>query len=199
MLPEHGKKADAPRLTAKLTPAASAPALTSANAETKPAELLSPLSTPVTGHSETENGARSVSVSPDAPAPPAEVNRQVTAAPPSNMPAQANPGQVSAEGPATPANAAETVHTVQPAKLLSRPALSYPPLALEAHVGGDVHLQANVRADGTVGGVRIVRGSALLNDAAVDLVQNSRYQPALVDGRPVRSDVDVVISFRLPH
>ena len=106
---------------------------------------------------------------------------------------------VALAGTPTAPKTAEAAPAVQPAKLLSRPALHYPPLALGARVAGDVHLEANVRADGSVASVRVVKGFLMLNSAAKELVQNSRYEPALVDGRPVRSYVDVTISFRLPH
>jgi TonB family protein len=201
---QESAKADVP----KLPPTASAPPVmtaASSQPESQPSSGLRPL--PASIHSETEKQAppAASAVAPQTPAAPVEVSRQIppalpaTSSTPSNLPPKTDPGLVSPAAPAAPSTTAERAPAVQPAKLASRPALHYPALAFGARVQGDVQLEANVRADGTVAGVRVVKGVVMLNDAAVELVQNSRYQPALVDGRPVRSYVDVTISFRLPH
>jgi TonB family protein len=183
----------------KLTSTAGAPAIASGAPQPEVPATLQPVSTTV--HSEVEKEITSVNEGPQKPIPLVLISRQIPAALPSNTlaspPSETGPGLIS---PATvPATTLERASVVQQARLLSRPALVYPSLALEARVQGDVHLEANALADGTVADVRVMSGILMLNDAAVALVKNSRYQPALVDGRPVRSFVDVTISFRLPR
>jgi len=186
----------------KLTATGAAPVPATAYAESEPAVPLPVRPVLIAVQSEVAREVPSVTEGPQTPKPLVEVSRQIPAALPSstpaNLPAEISSGPVS-PGAAASTPGAERASGVQPAKLLSRPALRYPALALEARVQGDVHLEANVLADGTVSSVRIVSGLLMLNDAAAALVKNSRYQPALVDGRAVRSYVDVVISFRLPR
>jgi TonB family protein len=181
----------------------SAPMLTAGSAQPESGVPSPPLPVPITLHSEIEKEVPSITVGLDSRQPPAEASQQIPASPPIslpvNLPNATNPGLVPAAGSTASTGSAQRPAAVQPAKLLTQLSLRYPSLALEARVEGDVHLEAIVRADGTVGSVKVVSGVLMLNDAAVASVQNSRYQPALVDGRPVRSYVDITVSFRLPH
>jgi TonB family protein len=181
----------------------SAPVLTAASGQPELGGPSPPLPVPITLHSELAKEVPSITVGLDARQTPAEASQQIAASPPvslpANLPSAMTPGLVPPAGPTASTANVERPAAVQPAKLLTHPSLRYPSLALEARVQGDVHLEATVRADGTVGSVKVVSGVLMLNDAAVASVQNSHYQPALVDGRPVRSFVDITVSFRLPH
>ena len=65
-------------------------------------------------------------------------------------------------------------------------------------VEGDVIMEAVVRADGSVGDVRILRGlGAGLDARAVDAVRQWRFQPARRFGTPVDVLVEVAVEFRL--
>lgn len=65
-------------------------------------------------------------------------------------------------------------------------------------VEGDVLLEVVVRADGTVGSVRVVRGlGAGLDDRAADAVRQWRFSPARRLGTPVDVLVEVAVEFRL--
>jgi TonB family protein len=65
-------------------------------------------------------------------------------------------------------------------------------------VEGDVVLEVVVRADGTVGTVRILQGlGSGLNERAVEAVRRWRFAPARRFGTPVDVLVEVAVEFRL--
>jgi len=80
------------------------------------------------------------------------------------------------------------VHSVLPA---------YPDAAKQAGVEGPVRLKAVIAKDGTVQSLRVLSGDAALVDAAVEAVRQWRYQPTLVDGKPVSVITIVTVDFRL--
>jgi protein TonB len=65
-------------------------------------------------------------------------------------------------------------------------------------IEGDVVLEIVVRADGSVGDVRIVNGlGAGLDRRAVDAVRQWRFSPARRFGTPVDVMVEVAVEFKL--
>jgi TonB family protein len=79
-------------------------------------------------------------------------------------------------------------------KLISKVAPVYPPAAASQHVHGDVVLDITLKEDGTVDAVNVIDGNAVLADAATTAVKQWRYQPLLVQGKPVLKFV-IVVSF----
>jgi hypothetical protein len=71
----------------------------------------------------------------------------------------------------------------------------YPPIALQAHVTGDVDLRLGIRQDGTVESAVAVSGPELLQRAALDSAQKSKFECGKCSGpaNPVR----LLYSFRL--
>ncbi len=65
-------------------------------------------------------------------------------------------------------------------------------------LSGDVELEIVVRADGTVGTVRLLRGlGAGLDQRAIDAVKQWRFSPARRFGTPVDVMVEVAVEFKL--
>jgi protein TonB len=85
---------------------------------------------------------------------------------------------------------------VVPAKLLRRVEPTYPPMARTMRLSGDIRMDITVAEDGHVKGVANVNGIPLLAASAVEAVKKWRYVPAMQDGKPVESTVDVTIRFR---
>jgi len=56
-----------------------------------------------------------------------------------------------------------------------------------------------IGADGTVRSMKLLSGSPLLAPAAMDAANYWQYLPALLNGKPVETDQDIEIDFRLPH
>jgi len=53
---------------------------------------------------------------------------------------------------------------------------SYPPLALQARIQGDVQIAVGVRGDGTVESASVASGHPILGRAALQSAQNSEYE-----------------------
>jgi TonB family protein len=80
----------------------------------------------------------------------------------------------------------------------SRVLPTYPRLARERRLGGVVVLHVQVRADGSVGAVRVMRVSASgagFEEAASAAVRRWRYRPGQRDGQPVESYTVAVVRF----
>lgn len=75
---------------------------------------------------------------------------------------------------------------------------SYPAAAQAAHVTGAVVVEATVGPDGKVLDARVVRSIPLLDQAALDAVQQWEYSPALLNGKPVPVIMTVRINFTQP-
>jgi protein TonB len=73
----------------------------------------------------------------------------------------------------------------------------YPVLAQQAKVGGVVYLQAIIARDGSVKDVQVLRGNALLNEAAVAAVRQWRYSPTTLGGVPVEVILSVTVNFQI--
>jgi protein TonB len=73
----------------------------------------------------------------------------------------------------------------------------YPALAKNQHVEGDVRVDALIDATGHVSAMKVVSGATLLHQAAMDALRQWKYQPALLDGKPVPMHLTVTIQFRL--
>lgn len=86
---------------------------------------------------------------------------------------------------------------VKSARLLHAVPPVYPPIAKSQRISGDVRMDALVDETGHVTTMRIVSGPVLLHQAAMDAVRRWRYQPAMLDGRPVPMHLTVTVQFRL--
>lgn len=84
----------------------------------------------------------------------------------------------------------------EPRKLQHKDPL-YPAEARAAKVSGIVILDALIGTDGTVKDLKIVRGQALLNQAALDAVQQWVFTPTMLNGAPVEVMMTVTVNFQL--
>jgi protein TonB len=73
----------------------------------------------------------------------------------------------------------------------------YPPLARAAHVEGTVILEAVLGADGFVREVRVLRSIRLLDQAALQAVEQWQFTPTLLNGEPVPVVLTVTVMFSL--
>lgn len=86
---------------------------------------------------------------------------------------------------------------VMAANLIASPAPAYPPAARDAHVEGEVIVEAVVSRDGEVISARVVSGPPLLQQAAREAVERWHYRPFLVDGHPAEIATTARIEFHL--
>lgn len=74
---------------------------------------------------------------------------------------------------------------------------AYPDAARRAQVAGTVLLRAQVSPHGDVDGVTVLKSIPLLDPAAISAVRRWKYQPALLEGRPVVGYVTIAVRFQL--
>jgi TonB family protein len=97
--------------------------------------------------------------------------------------------------PAAAAPAAKIGGQLVPARVVARVDPEYPKLAREAGASGVVELEATISADGRVKNPHVIHGNSMLQKAAIDAVMQWRYQPALLNGKPVESPVEIRLNF----
>jgi len=103
-------------------------------------------------------------------------------------------------GPAAPTNAGGIVRvggSVRPPELLQQTQPDYPEIARAAHVQGTVVIDAVIDTTGNVISERAVSGPGLLVPAALSAVQQWKYQPTFLNGKPVKLAMEVTVSFHL--
>jgi TonB family protein len=74
----------------------------------------------------------------------------------------------------------------------------YPPQARLQRLEGRVVLAAVIMEDGTLRDVRVIEGEPLLAQSAVDAVQQWRYKPYELDGKPVKNLIRINVDFKFP-
>jgi TonB family protein len=84
---------------------------------------------------------------------------------------------------------------VQAAKLVEKPEVVYPPMALQARIQGTVRFNVIVSPEGRVENATLISGHPLLVPAAVVAVRAYRYQPTLLNGVPVHVITQVEVPF----
>jgi TonB family protein len=75
----------------------------------------------------------------------------------------------------------------------------YPWQAVAAGVQGSVILEAIVNEEGAVESVRVLRSIPLLDRSATKAVEQWRYSPLLLNQRPTRFVLTVVLTFNLEN
>jgi protein TonB len=98
--------------------------------------------------------------------------------------------------PGPPPAAIKGGQLVQP-KLISSMASTYPAAAKAAHAQGDVLIDALIDNTGKVVATKVINGSPLLQQAAVDSLRFWKYEPARLNGEPIPIHIKVNVSFRL--
>jgi TonB family protein len=86
---------------------------------------------------------------------------------------------------------------VKSAKLISSVSPTYPLLAKNQHISGDVLIDALIDANGHVTTMKVISGPTLLHQSAMAALRLWKYQPATLDGKPVPMHLTVTLQFRL--
>jgi protein TonB len=83
-----------------------------------------------------------------------------------------------------------------PTKIRDVPPI-YPPVAQSARVQGVVILEVTIGTTGLVQDARILRSIPLLDQAAIDAVEQWQFTPTLVNGQTVPVIMTVTVNFSL--
>jgi periplasmic protein TonB len=105
------------------------------------------------------------------------------------------PGNV--KQPAAPEAPLPVGGDVKTAKLISSVSPTYPLLAKNQHISGDVLIDALIDANGHVTTMKVISGPTLLHQSAMAALRQWKYQPASLDGKPVPMHLTVTLQFRL--
>ena len=82
-------------------------------------------------------------------------------------------------------------------KVLKRIEPDYPAEARAAGVGGAVVLETEIREDGSIGTIRVVRPLGYgLDEAAIEAVKRWKFKPARQDGKPISVIYGVTLNFK---
>ena len=85
--------------------------------------------------------------------------------------------------------------TIQQNRLPDPAEPQYPAGALQEHTEGDVDIAVVIAPDGTVTSAKLIRGTPLLQDAALAFVKASKFRPFMLSGTPVEVHTTARISF----
>lgn len=107
----------------------------------------------------------------------------------SNIGADANPGIFAAL--MTPGG------RVKEPKLIVQSAPNYPAMAKRTQVEGEVTVSAIIDITGKLTNMKVVSGSPMLQQAALDSLSTWKYQPASLNDKPVPVQTSITVKFRL--
>jgi TonB family protein len=82
-------------------------------------------------------------------------------------------------------------------QLVMKSAPNYPAMATRASVEGDVTVDAVIDTTGKLTSMKVVSGPLLLQQAALDSLRTWKYQPALLNDKPVPVQTSITVKFRL--
>jgi TonB family protein len=105
--------------------------------------------------------------------------------------------------PASRESQPDSVHRVRvpeevSKRLLVRPiAPVYPVLARQAHIQGQVVLDADISKNGRIETLKVISGDPRLIQAALDAAKELRYKPYLLNGEPVAVNTRIIVGFTL--
>jgi TonB family protein len=88
---------------------------------------------------------------------------------------------------------------IMAANLISSPSPAYPAAASDVGVQGEVTVNALVGKDGNVLSATIVSGPPLLREAAIRAVEQWKFHPFLISGKPAIIAATAIVDFELTH
>ncbi|HEU5400502.1 MAG TPA: TonB family protein [Terriglobales bacterium] len=117
------------------------------------------------------------------------------------------PPKVTADGSSGVTNILSMVKPTQPQAafqsssigapvLIRQVAPQFPAFARQMHIKGDqVILNGTVEKNGSVSNIKVIRGKQVFVEPAVNAVKEWKYKPAMLNGEPTPSTVEIVVNF----
>ena len=115
---------------------------------------------------------------------------------PRSEPASTAPAVPNLSDEFAPARAREPGN-LEPATLISRRNPVYPAIAKQSLISGSVEVHFRISPRGNVYDVKSVHGSPILAQAAIEAVEEWRYEPARLNGAPIDSRGSTNFDFKL--
>ena len=95
-----------------------------------------------------------------------------------------------------PALAVKVSQGVSQGLLIQRVTPKYPPAALRLHAEGAVQIEVTINKEGKVTNPKVLSGSPVLAQAALEAVRQWRYKPYYLDGAPVEIQTQITVNFK---
>ena len=73
---------------------------------------------------------------------------------------------------------------------------TYPVVAKQNNIQGDVKIEATISETGRVSRMKVISGPPLLQQPAMDALRQWKYEPSTLDGKPVAVQLVVTVQFR---
>ena len=99
--------------------------------------------------------------------------------------------------PDDPAAKHPLVSVLQEGVVLSRVQPIYPQLAIQTRIQGTVHLNAVITSRGTLEELRVLSGPPILARAAREAVEQWKFRPYVLNGKPIEVQTEVIVNFSL--
>jgi protein TonB len=101
--------------------------------------------------------------------------------------------------PASPAPAAAPIRIshISEGDLVHKVLPTYPPLARNVRIQGQVVLQAVISKQGIIENLRLLSGHPMLVPAAIEAVRQWRYRPYVLNNEPVEVETLITVNFSL--
>jgi TonB family protein len=113
----------------------------------------------------------------------------------SAAPAPVRPPTARSAAPSASAANTNSGGQIVPAESMFKKAPEYPKVARQIGASGVVEIEAIIGVDGKVKNPKIVKGNPMLTKAAIDAVMQWTYKPAMLNGKPVESPVQIKLNF----
>jgi protein TonB len=114
---------------------------------------------------------------------------------PTNLPAAASTAALGAAPP--PAAPVRVGGDIKRPEIVKKVDPIYPPIAKAARVAGMVIIEAIIARDGTIKNAKVIRSVPMLDQAALDAVNQWRYTPTLLNNQPVEVIMSVNVTFAI--
>jgi periplasmic protein TonB len=112
---------------------------------------------------------------------------------------QGAPGGIAGGVPGENGDAVRVGGNIRPPRIIKLVKPAYPAEAIHAHVEGVVLLEATVTATGDVIDVKVISGPPMLIPAAIKAVEEWKYEPTIINGRPVPVILTATVNFSLKN
>jgi|HubBroStandDraft_6_1064221.scaffolds.fasta_scaffold00680_6 TonB family protein len=108
-------------------------------------------------------------------------------------------GNVSAPPPpvVVPEQPLKVGGNVKEPRLITFKQPSYPLVAKEAHIQGDILVSTQIDKAGNVVHMQVISGPTMLRQPALDALRQWKYAPSTLNGQPVSVEMQVTIKFRM--
>jgi protein TonB len=104
---------------------------------------------------------------------------------------------LAAPPPPPPAAPVRVGGEIQPPSKVKHVDPVYPQVARAAKISGIVIVDATIDRDGNVRDAKVLRGQALLNQAALDAISQWKFTPTMLNQQPVEVLMTVTVNFTL--